>query len=125
MSIALGPSWAKPGVAISSMPRRGETPNGFNEWLAVTAITWAQGHDLERVSMNFAPFAALLAPAAAPGLTARGRLQRRALKALKGHGFQLDNLLAFNRKFFPRWECRYVVYERALDLPRVGLASAA
>ena len=31
----------------------------------------------------------------------------------------------FNRKFFPRWERRFVVYERRRDLPRVGLAALA
>jgi lysyl-tRNA synthetase class 2 len=107
------------------MPRRLETPNGFNEWLAVTAIEWAKSHDLERVSMNFAPFAAVLAPEREQELTGGKRLQRRALQALRGHGFQLDNLLAFNRKFFPHWERRYVIYERPVDLPRVGLAGLA
>ena len=43
---------------------------------------------------------------------------------LKGR-FQLDNLLSFNRKFFPRWERRFLVYERRLDLPRVSLAALA
>jgi lysylphosphatidylglycerol synthetase-like protein (DUF2156 family) len=43
---------------------------------------------------------------------------------LKGT-FQLDNLLAFNRKFFPCWQRRYVVYESLADLPRVGLAGLA
>jgi lysyl-tRNA synthetase, class II len=43
---------------------------------------------------------------------------------LKGR-FQLDNLLLFNRKFFPSWERRFVVYERRLDLPRVGIAALA
>ena len=74
------------------------------------------------VSLNFAPFAALLAPEAE--LSGTQELQRRALCALKGH-FQLDNLLAFNRKFFPRWEPRFVVYERRRDLPRVGIAALA
>mgnify|MGYP003693752385 CR=1 FL=1 len=52
------------------------------------------------------------------------RLQRRALLRLKGH-FQLDNLLLFNRKFFPQWQRRFVVYEKRLDLPRVGIAALA
>ena len=39
--------------------------------------------------------------------------------------FQLDNLHAFNRKFFPGWERRYIVYERRRDLPRVGVAALA
>jgi len=46
------------------------------------------------------------------------------LARLKGW-FQLDNLLHFNEKFFPEWQPRYVVYERALDLPRVGVAALA
>ena len=52
------------------------------------------------------------------------RLQAGALRKLK-HRFQLDNLLLFNRKFAPVWERRYVVYERRLDLPRVGVAALA
>ena len=57
-------------------------------------------------------------------LTGVQKLERRALLALKGH-FQLDNLLLFNRKFFPSWQRRFVVYERRRDLPRVGIAALA
>jgi lysyl-tRNA synthetase class 2 len=109
-------------LSLSSMPRHRDTPNGFNEWLICAAIDWARANGFERVSLNFAPFAALLAPEA--DLTAMQEMQRRALLKLKGH-FQLDNLLAFNRKFFPRWEPRFVVYERRRDLPRVGIAALA
>jgi lysyl-tRNA synthetase class 2 len=109
-------------LSLSSMPRLRTTPNGFNEWLICDAIAWAREHGFERVSLNFAPFAALLAPEA--DLTGLQEVQRRALLTLKGH-FQLDNLLAFNRKFFPRWERRFVVYERRRDLPRVGIAALA
>jgi len=52
----------------------------------------------------------------------RQRVQAATLRALKGH-FQLDNLLLFNRKFFPGWEPRFVAYERRRDLPRVGVAA--
>jgi len=109
-------------LSLSSMPRHRDTPNGFNEWLICAAIDWARLHAFERVSLNFAPFAALLAPEA--DLTAMQEMQRRALLKLKGH-FQLDNLLVFNSKFFPRWEPRFVVYERRRDLPRVGIAALA
>ena len=85
-------------------------------------VAWARAQGFERVSLNFAPFAALLAPEAE--LRGLQQLQRRALLALKGR-FQLDNLLVFNRKFFPRWERRFVVYERRRDLPRVGIAALA
>jgi lysyl-tRNA synthetase class 2 len=109
-------------LSLSSMPRLRTTPNGFNEWLICEAIEWARDNGFERVSLNFAPFAALLAPEA--DLRGMQEVQRRALLTLKGH-FQLDNLLAFNRKFFPRWERRFVVYERRRDLPRVGIAALA
>jgi lysyl-tRNA synthetase class 2 len=115
---------SQPGSALSlsSMPRLRTTPNGFNEWLVVEAVEWARAHGYARISLNFAPFAALLTPQAE--LSRGQRLERRALLALKGH-FQLDNLLLFNRKFFPSWERRFVVYERRRDLPRVGIAALA
>jgi lysyl-tRNA synthetase class 2 len=104
------------------MPRLRTTPNGFNEWLVCVAIEWAREHGYKQVSLNFAPFAALLAPEAV--LSGLQQLERRALLRLKGR-FQLDNLLLFNRKFFPLWRRRFVVYERRLDLPRVGIAALA
>jgi lysyl-tRNA synthetase, class II len=109
-------------LSLSSMPRLRSTPNGFNEWLICEAIAWAREHGYERVSLNFSPFAALLAPSRK--LTAFESVQRRVLLALKGH-FQLDNLLVFNRKFLPAWQRRFVVYENRRDLPRVGIAALA
>jgi lysyl-tRNA synthetase class 2 len=109
-------------LSLSSMPRLRSTPNGFNEWLVCVAIAWAREHGFEHVSLNFAPFAALLAPEA--DLSGLQQLERRALLRLKGR-FQLDNLLLFNRKFFPTWQRRFVVYEKRLDLPRVGIAALA
>jgi len=107
-------------LSLSSMPRLLDTPNGFNEWLVAETIEWAKKHGFGRVSLNFAPFAAVFDEDADAG----ARLLRSALQTLKFR-FQLDNLLAFNRKFLPRWERRYVVYEHLGDLPRVGLAGLA
>jgi lysyl-tRNA synthetase, class II len=120
LHFALSPACS--ALSLSSMPRLRTTPNGFNEWLVCETVGWARANGYERVSLNFAPFAALLAPEAT--LTGVQELQRRALLTLKGH-FQLDNLLIFNRKFFPQWERRFVVYERRRDLPRVGIAALA
>jgi lysyl-tRNA synthetase class 2 len=109
-------------LSLSSMPRLRSTPNGFNEWLICAAVAWACDHGLARVSLNFSPFAALLAPEVE--LSAPQRVQAAVLRSLKGH-FQLDSLLHFNRKFLPGWQRRFVVYERRLDLPRVGIAALA
>jgi lysylphosphatidylglycerol synthetase-like protein (DUF2156 family) len=111
--------WGR-ALSLSSMPRLRDTPNGFNEWLVCETVAWARNNGVRRISLNFAPFAALLAPEAE--LNTLQRAERQALLALKGR-FQLDNLLAFNRKFLPGWERRFVVYERRRDLPRLGIAA--
>src|SRR5207237_9242315 len=51
----LAVSRAGRALSLSSMPRRGTTPNGFNEWLVAESIDWARQHGFERVSINFAP----------------------------------------------------------------------
>lgn len=109
-------------LSLSSMPRSSGVPNGFNEWLICASIEWAKRAGYARVSLNFSPFAALLAPEAE--LSVPQRMQAATLRRMKPW-FQLDNLLLFNRKFFPSWQQRYVVYERRRDLPRVGIAALA
>jgi lysyl-tRNA synthetase, class II len=118
----LAVSRAGRALSLSSMPRLRTTPNGFNEWLVAETVSWAREREFERVSLNFSPFAAVLGPDSQ--LSASQRVQRKVLHQLKGT-FQFDNLLAFNRKFFPRWQKRYVVFERFADLPRVGIAGLA
>ena len=117
-----GISPAGSALSLSSMPRLRDVPNGFTEWLICESIFWARQSGFARVSLNFSPFAALLAPGAQ--LTAAQRLEAATLRRLKGW-FQLDSLLLFNRKFFPAWQRRFVVYERRRDLPRVGVAALA
>jgi len=115
-------SQAGSALSLSSMPRLRDVPNGFTEWLICEAIFWAREHGFAHASLNFSPFAALLEPGAQ--LTGTQRLEAATLRRLKGW-FQLDNLLLFNRKFFPAWQRRFVVYERRRDLPRVGVAALA
>jgi lysyl-tRNA synthetase, class II len=115
---------ASRALSLSSMPRRADTPNGFNAWLIIRATEWARANGFARVSLNFSPFAGLLAAEAAR--TTAQRLQRRALLRLKDVlALQLDNLLRFNRQFDPGWQPRYVIVEHRADLPRVALAAMA
>lgn len=109
-------------LSLSSMPRTGDVPNGFNEWLICTSIAWAMREGIARVSLNFSPFAALLSPEG--DLSIAQRVQAATLRQMKPW-FQFDSLLLFNRKFFPSWQQRFVVYERRRDLPRVGIAALA
>lgn len=111
-------------LSLSTMPRRRDAPNGFTAWLITEAVAWAREHGTTQVSLNFSPFAGLLAAKAEmPRLQ---RLQRRALLRLKGIlALQLDNLLRFNAQFNPAWQPRYVVVQTWTDLPRIAVAAMA
>ena len=78
LHFALSP--ASRSLSLSSMPRLRSTPNGFNEWLICAAVGWARGQDYDHVSLNFAPFAALLAPEAEL-IGAAGAAATRAVRA--------------------------------------------
>jgi lysylphosphatidylglycerol synthetase-like protein (DUF2156 family) len=103
-------------LSLSAMRRLPDTPNGFNEFLVSSLLSWAREQGIERVSLNFSVFGGLLrdessAPAA--------RVTRRALH-LTDRFFQVERLLNFNRKFDPDWLPRYLAVESRSDVPAVG-----
>jgi lysylphosphatidylglycerol synthetase-like protein (DUF2156 family) len=115
---------ASGSLSLSAMPRQPGTPNGFTAWLIAEAVSWARAHRYTYVSLNFAPFAGLLARQRE--LPRVQRLQRRALLRLKRLlALQLDNLLRFNNQFDPAWQPRYVILQAWADLPRIVLAAMA
>jgi lysylphosphatidylglycerol synthetase-like protein (DUF2156 family) len=115
---------ASRSLSLSSMPRSAAAPNGLNAFLIVAAIEWARTHGFRALSLNFSPAARLLEEQT-PTLLRR-RFARRLLLGLKrALGLQLDNLLLFNRHFAPRWQSRYLVYQRRRNLPRVVVATMA
>ena len=115
---------ASRSLSLSTMPRWRDTPNGFTSWLIVTAAGWSREHGFTHLSLNFSPFAGLLASEAE--LPSLQQLQRRALLRLKRVlALQLDNLHQFNDQFGPAWRPRYVVVQAWADLPRVALAAMA
>jgi lysyl-tRNA synthetase class 2 len=111
-------------LSLSTMPRCWDAPNGFTAWLIVEAVSWARAKGFTHVSLNFSPFAGLLASKV--GLPPMQRLLRRALLRLKGIlALQLDNLLRFNAQFDPAWQRRYVILQAWTSLPCVAVAAMA
>jgi lysyl-tRNA synthetase class 2 len=104
-------------MSLAAMRRDRQTPNGLMEFLVVRAIQLLRAEGVEELSLNFAAFARFMHRPRNPAERAVGRLAR-----LGNPYFQLESLYRFNAKFQPRWEPRYLVYERARRLPRVGLA---
>ncbi len=112
------PSYRHPAMSLSLMRRDPASPNGLTEFMVVRAIERLRERGIEELSLNFAAFARFFH-------SPQGWLERLAGRAARGADavFQIERLYRFNAKFFPRWEPRYVMYERLSALPRVVLAS--
>jgi len=114
----LVPTYGRKAMSLSRMRRDRDTPNGLMEYLVVRAIDELRARDVEEISLNFAAFARWMH---APRNRAERELGR--VVAIGNPMFQIESLYRFNAKFSPRWVPRYLLYERALDLPRIGLAA--
>jgi len=104
-------------LSLSAMRRLPDTPNGLNEFLVSSLLSWARERGIERVSLNFAVFGSLLRDEGSGPAT---RVTRGALR-YTDRFFQVERLLNFNRKFDPDWVPRYLAVEGRADVPAVGL----
>jgi lysyl-tRNA synthetase class 2 len=100
------------------MRRDPDTPNGLMEFLVVRSIDLLRTEGIEEISLNFAAFARFMHQPRNPAERLVGRLAR-----LANPYFQIESLYRFNAKFAPRWEPRFLVFQRTRRLPRVGLAA--
>ena len=112
------PTHGRPAVSLSAMRREPGVPNGLTEFLVASAAEALRERGVDEMSLNFAAFGSVFRSSD----TLLGRLLRPALR-LGDRLFQIESLYRFTAKFHPRWEPRYLVYDRALALPRVGLAA--
>jgi lysyl-tRNA synthetase class 2 len=118
--VHLAPVPASHGLSLSTMRRLPDTPNGLMEFVLCEMFAWARAHGVERVSLNFAAFGELLRAEGAQGR--RQRVLRFALGKCDRY-FQVERLLAFNRKFLPLWEPRYAAFESYSDVPVAALVT--
>ena len=118
--VHLAPVPASGGLSLSTMRRLHDTPNGLMEFVLCETFAWAREQGIDRVSLNFAAFGELLR--AEGVLCRRQRLLRFALGKCDRY-FQVERLLAFNRKFLPFWEPRYAAFESYSDVPVAALVT--
>jgi lysyl-tRNA synthetase class 2 len=88
------------------------------EFLIAETTAWAARSGSSELSLNFCVFADMLRTDCGPTALRAARTTLLGLDRL----FQLERLIAFNRKFLPEWRPRYVCVERFTDLPLVGMA---
>jgi lysyl-tRNA synthetase, class II len=112
------PSYGRAAVSLSLMRRERHTPNGLTEFLVARGLELLRERGVEEASLNFAAFARFIHGPRGPAERVVGRVL-----LIADAFFQVERLYRFNAKFFPRWEPRYLVYEQALALPRIGLAA--
>ncbi|MFK0105282.1 phosphatidylglycerol lysyltransferase domain-containing protein [Streptomyces sp. NPDC091217] len=113
--------WGPEGISLDLMRRDRSADPGLNELLIVAALQAAQQMGVRRVSLNFAVFRSALARGERLGAGPVLRVWR-GLLVFASRWFQIESLYKFNAKFQPDWEPRFLVYPRARDLPRIGLA---
>ncbi len=113
------PCYGRPAMSLGLMRRDRDCVNGLTEYLVVSAIELLRERGIEEMSLNFAAFARLLRDPSGLGERALGRLV-----GLANPYFQIESLYRFNAKFSPRWQPRYLLYERSpLGFARTGLAA--
>ena len=112
------PTFDRPAMSLSLMRRDRSAPNGLMEYAVVRSIELLRDRGVEEISLNFAAFARVLSNP----IGLRDRSLARLIR-LGNPYFQIESLYRFNAKFGPRWEPRYLLYEHALGLPRIGIAA--
>jgi len=114
--------WGHDGMSLDLMRRDSAAEPGVTELLVSAAMEAAPALGVQRVSLNFAVFRAVLERGERLGA---GPLLRawRTLLIFASRWFQIESLYRFNAKFGPDWQPRYLMYPGPADLPRVGVAA--
>lgn len=105
-------------VSLGFMRRDHGTPNGLSDYLVVEAARLLGGCDIEEFSLNFCVAGAYLRDP-------ETNLQRLTAWVMRitDRWFQVESLLFFNAKFHTRWQPRYLLFERWMQLPAVVVAA--
>jgi phosphatidylglycerol lysyltransferase len=111
-------AFRKGEATVDLMRRRTETPNGIMDYLFAKVFLRKKEEGLLRFNLGLAPMAGFQEQEEASP-------EERAIHAFFQHLnflFSFKGLLAYKAKFASFWEPRYVVYRRAVELPRLAVA---
>ena len=114
--------WGANGVSLDLMRRSPGSPNGTIELMVSELCLQSEDLGISRISLNFAMFRSAFEQGAQLGAGPIARLWR-GLLVFFSRWWQLETLYRSNMKYQPEWVPRYVCYEDARLIPRVGVAS--
>jgi lysyl-tRNA synthetase class 2 len=106
-------------LSLDAMRRHPDAPNGVNERMIVDMASWARGHGVAELSVNFVGFRRMIA--GVPGLSVSRALAGWTIR--RANPFSVASLYRFSAKFEPRWVPRYLAYRSTADLGAIGLAA--
>lgn len=116
--------WGRTGVSLDLMRRDPAADNGLVELMVSSLADRATAFGAGRVSLNFAMFREAFERGAEVGAGPIARLWRQSL-VLASRNWQLESLYRSNAKYQPEWQPRFICFEYASDLPRVGTATGS
>jgi lysyl-tRNA synthetase class 2 len=114
--------WGGDGLSLDLMRRDPDTENGVVELMVADLIAAARARGINRVSLNFAVFRAILERGGRLGAGPVLRLSRRVLLAASRF-WQIESLYRANVKYAPTWQPRFLCFPGTRDLPRVTVAA--
>jgi lysylphosphatidylglycerol synthetase-like protein (DUF2156 family) len=117
--LTLAPVPAGRGLSLDHMRRADDAPNGLMEALVMHAAAHFRAAGYCTLSLNFAALSDRECP---EGEGAAIRAARHTLFEGARH-LPLLSLYRFNKKFEPRWACRYWLYEGTASLPATAYAT--
>ncbi|MDF3288308.1 phosphatidylglycerol lysyltransferase domain-containing protein [Streptomyces silvisoli] len=120
--------WGRTGLTLDLMRRDRESSGELVPYMIAELLLRARSEaapvaGLERVSLNFTVFHTA-AEHGGPGTGWVFRVHRGIVQLL-ARKRRLESVQRVNAVFHPRWQPRYLLYERATELPRIAVANAA
>ncbi len=116
--------WGRNGLSLDLMRRDPTADNGLIELMVSALAERSATVGVGPVSLNFAMFREAFERGAELGAGPVARLWRQAL-LLASRNWQLESLYRSNAKYQPAWQPRFLCFEYASDLPRVGAAAGS
>ncbi len=116
--------WGRNGLSLDLMRRDPTADNGLVELMVASLAEHAAAFGVGPVSLNFAMFREAFERGAEIGAGPLARLWRQAL-LFASRNWQLESLYRSNAKYLPTWQPRFMCFEYASDLPRVGTAAGS
>jgi lysyl-tRNA synthetase class 2 len=115
--------WGPRGLSLDLMRRDRGADNGLVEFMAIELVRRAGELGVARVSLNFAMFRSVFERG---GRLGAGPVLRvwHGLLTFCSRWWQIESLYRADAKFRPVWAPRYVLFGKAGELPRTGLAGA-